>query len=105
LEIEEEDFALDLTLREEIDLAVPRGDQMPEEIPHAGRTYRLKESGVARASLTGQTGARKEHLCRYWEYTADGGRSLLSIEQWGGDLEVSLGVPVNESQIEVFPAS
>jgi hypothetical protein len=104
LEIEEEDFTLELMLWEEIDLAVPRVEAMPQELAHAGRSYRLKESGVAQATLVGQTGKRTQHTCRYWEYTADGGASSLAIEQWGGDLEVSLGTPVREAQIELFPA-
>jgi hypothetical protein len=104
LEIEEDDFTLEMTLWEEIDLAVPRDGNLPDMLEYEGRSFRLKESGLAQASLTGFTGKRQESLCRYWEYASGDGRSSLAVEQWGGEFEVSLGEPVREAQIEVFPA-
>ena len=99
---EEEDFETIVTLWEEIDLGTAATRQAPAQIQYGGRTYRQEESGLASATLTGQTGNRQEMQCRYWDYKEVGGRQLLSIEQWGGDYEASLGERIRPTDLDIF---
>lgn len=102
LSIEEEDFELELVLWKEVELDTPLQGEVPRQLEFGGQTYRLQESGVARASLTGQTGSRQELQCRYWDFQAVGGTGLLSVEQWGGEYEVCWGERIRESDLDIF---
>ena len=68
----------------------------PEKIVFDEVTYYMEETGGGRFYKDGQ-GHGKEVL--QWGYQDDGGRSYLSIEQWGEDeFEASTGEPVEEYQ-------
>lgn len=102
LGIAEEDCELELLLWREIELDTPITGGVPPEIPYAGISYREKESGQAHAVMTGQTGNRQEMECRYWDFADSTGKRLLSVERWGNEFEVSLGVRVRPEELDIF---
>ena len=98
----EMDDQLEVAIWEEIDVAV--GQNPPEFIEYAGQKYRQVENGSARATQTGQTGRRAGQNMRYYEYEGSGDEEI-SVEIWGGDVEVSHGKKINPFSLEIYPGS
>ena len=96
----EEDVRLELSIFEEVD--EPHFTSAPPEfVEHAGVRYRLDEKGAAQASITGETGRKTSKRYRYWDYEGPSGE-LLSVEQWGGSYEVSLGKTVGQHELDIL---
>ena len=53
----------------------------------------------------GESAHGKLPECRYYDYEAEEGDDVLSVEQWGENFEVSVGRRVSPHAIEVFAAS
>ena len=76
----------------------------------AGERYSFDKRGTATASLEGNTGTlsgRQDHLahrCRWWSYSAPGGKTLL-VEQWGDDYRCLVGDVVKDTDVEFMPGS
>lgn len=74
----------------------------PDEITHDGEVFAVDEKGSARAEHQGQTRRRQGARVEYVEYSGSNERSL-SVEKWGGDIEVSIGREINAYGLEIFP--
>ncbi|MFB6265271.1 MAG: DUF4178 domain-containing protein [Bradymonadaceae bacterium] len=97
----EEDDQLEVTLWQEIDdLMVD--PPVPETLEYEGEEYRMIERGEARAVQKGKTGRKKHPEVKYWDFSGSGD-SYLSVEEWGGEIEVSKGTEVNLETLDVFP--
>ena len=96
------DDQLEVSIWEEIDLNVPA--QPPEFLEYEGERFKMVEKGKARVAQTGTTGRRQGLEASYFEYEGDGDRSI-SVEVWGGDVEVSIGEDINPYSLEIYPGA
>lgn len=70
-----------------------------------GVTYYQEEHSFARISaVEGQAGAVTGQQVEYWDFESDD-EKYLSVEKWGGDLEVSTGYPITEKELKILAGS
>jgi hypothetical protein len=74
----------------------------PNTIDFHGETFRRVEKGTAQAQSIGRTGKPVNTTVEYHDYTGMSDREL-AIENWSGDVEVSIGHEVNPDAITVLP--
>ncbi len=98
----EDDDRLELSLWEEVeDLHI--SDTPPErEIQYMGLTFFMSGAGTARVSRQGRTGAKSALSVDYFDYKSDGAE-MLSVENWGNSIEVSLGRAIDPIDLEILP--
>ena len=97
----EEDDGLEISIWEDIlDLQV--SEPVPEKLDYQGETYRMFERGQARVNQQGRTGNKTGMQVKYWEFKAPSG-SMLSVEKWGGAIEVSEGKVIKPIELDIFP--
>lgn len=98
----EEDEELELVMWDRITgVALTPGS---DTVTHDGVEYRLDEHGHASYTSTGSTGTPASGRAEYFDYTSDERR--LSFERYTGDTwEVSVGQPVNERSLDIYPTA
>ena len=75
-------------------------DILPDILKYNGKEYKLHDKGNASGKLTSRVGDQF-YQCRYYDYK--NGNEILSIEDFKADIEVSIGVELIKSQIEILP--
>jgi hypothetical protein len=103
LEVEDDD-ELWLALYQEVDDLKLR-EAPPAELEYKGTDFELDEKGFATMRKDGEPALGKLPECRYYDYEAEEGDDVLSIEQWGENFEASVGRRVSPHAIEVFPGA
>jgi hypothetical protein len=99
----EMDDELELGIYEKIQTTI--SSKVPEELEIEGIVYYLEEQGTAQISeVLGQAGAVQGQRVNYWDFESDN-EQYLSVEKWGGDLEVSKGYPISEKEIKIIAGS
>ncbi|MFI1461494.1 DUF4178 domain-containing protein [Nocardia carnea] len=99
----EEDPELELVLWTETPgIPAPGGD----ELEHAGKRFRLEESGTARYVGEATTGLTPSGTVAYYDYLAEDG-TRLSFEDFGdsGKKEAAIGQVLYRSAIMIYPQS
>ncbi|AFZ21398.1 DUF4178 domain-containing protein [Allocoleopsis franciscana] len=76
--------------------------QPPKQITFAGETYRCVESGRATMTRIGTTLRRTGEHCRYFDYQGSNDQ-VLSIEDWNGEIEVTVGQRINPRMLMLLP--
>lgn len=76
----------------------------PETIAYNGVTYEQEDDGVASMKRLGTVQRKRAESCRYYDYEAPG-RLVMSIENWEGDIEVSIGRSIRPSELTLLPGS
>ncbi|MGC1306499.1 MAG: DUF4178 domain-containing protein [Phormidesmis sp.] len=95
----EDDDTLEVSLTETVkDCLVD--DPPPNQITYRQKVYNKDESGTA--TLTRQRKPGVSETCQYHDY-AGPGDAVLSIEQWSGQTEVSVGNSVPPYQLTLLP--
>jgi hypothetical protein len=74
----------------------------PRQITYAGITYQLSESGTASMTRLGTTLTKQAQRCRYYDYS-DSHDHLLSVEDWNGEIEFSVGQQIRPSSLTLLP--
>jgi len=74
----------------------------PDRITHNGITYELDETGVAQMQRVGTTLNKQAQTCRYFDYVAANDQ-MLSVEDWNGDLEISVGRRIRPNSLTLLP--
>jgi len=74
----------------------------PAEITYNGIAYEWDEQGMAQMQRLGTTMNKQAQTCRYFDYTA-ANNQILSVEDWNGDLEVSVGQLIRPSSLTLLP--
>lgn len=97
----DEDDLVEISLLEPTDSLEITGEP-PQQLIFAGETYKCVEAGSARMSRTGATLQRKAQHCRYFDYTGPGNK-VLSIEDWNGEMEVTVGQTIRPSMLTLLP--
>lgn len=99
----EMDDELEVGIYEKI--RIPRLEPGKKEISHDGKTYFLEEQGRARVTSLGRSENVNGAEMAYYEYVDEAGESFLSVEVWGGEVEVSKGYEIEEYEITVLAGS
>lgn len=68
---------------------------------HNNVPYRVTEHGQATVEVTGPEDKRT--TVEYWDLSAAGGTKLLSVERWGDEMEASIGEPIKEYELKIYP--
>lgn len=76
-----------------------------KKVTHDGRTYYLEESGRAYVKAEGRSENVHGRNVDYYDYADDSEEHFLSVEVWGGDVEVSYGYEIEEYEITILAGS
>lgn len=76
----------------------------PKQLMFAGETYRCVESGIANMTRIGTTLRRTAEHCRYFDYQGSNDQ-VLSIEDWDGEIEVTVGQRINPRMLMLLPGN
>lgn len=76
-----------------------------KKLTYDGRTYYLEEEGRAYVKAEGRSENVHGKNVDYYDYTEDSGEHFLSVEVWGGDVEVSYGYEIEEYEITILAGS
>ncbi len=92
-------YALFYTIVDDIDLP----DTAPRQIEYKGNKYELEETGQAVGKLKSNKG-KQNMKCKYRFYECiNDDEKVFSVEDYGGEIEISFGVKVLESEIDILP--
>ncbi|WP_017663235.1 DUF4178 domain-containing protein [Baaleninema simplex] len=97
-----EDDTIEVSWLESIADDLEISGKPPKTLEYGGETFTRVESGKANMSRMGTIQKRKAESCRYYDYEGDGDR-VLSVENWDGDIEVSVGYSIRPSQLSLLP--
>jgi len=74
----------------------------PEKIEHKGIVYYLEEKGHAVGKMTSEAGTQN-YKCSFYEYLSEDEKNFFSIEDYGGEIEMSTGEVLKKSEINILP--
>ncbi len=74
----------------------------PAQITVAGVDFRLQESDTAQMTHLGTTLNRRAQQCHYFDYSGADDQ-VLSIEDWGGEFEITMGYQIRPSALVLLP--
>jgi len=97
----EEDDVVEVALLE-VTTSLEVGANPPSQLTFADQTYRQKGSGTAKMTRQGSTLNRNAERCHYYDYQGPD-HKILSIENWGGDIEVTIGQKIHPSILTLLP--
>ncbi|MEM6500676.1 MAG: DUF4178 domain-containing protein [Cyanobacteria bacterium P01_C01_bin.89] len=100
LSVEEDDYLETCMLDPVKDLDI--SGEPPEQLTYQGNEYRLEEASEANMTRLTSTGQRTSEKCKYYDYEGPDGL-VLSIEDWGGQREISAGKSVPPRSLTVLP--
>lgn len=84
--------------------ALEVGSNPPKELTFEGEVFRCVSSGVALMKRTGNIQRRRSEECHYYDYQGPGDR-VLSIEDWDGEIEVTIGQSIRPSSLSLLPGT
>ena len=76
----------------------------PKQLTFAGETYQCVDSGIASMPRIGTTLHRGAERCRYFDYEGSN-PNVLSIEEWDGRMEVTVGQRINPRMLTLLPGT
>ena len=100
LSVEEDDVLETCMLDPVKDLDIS-GDP-PQQLTYQGNDYRLDEASEATMTRLTSTGQRTAETCRYYDYEGPDGL-VLSIEDWGGQREITAGRTIPPRSLTILP--
>jgi len=86
-------------------IRIPGLEPGTKKITHDGKTYFLEEQGRAYVTSEGRSQNVNGAEMDYYEYADESGESFLSVEVWGGEVEVSKGYEIEEYEITILAGS
>lgn len=100
----EQDDILEVGIYKSVKLDL--GEKPPKKINYEGKVFYLDEASSATIiAVEGQAGAVEGQQVYYWEYEDESEEYALSVEMWGGDLEVSYGYYVHPRELSIMAGS
>lgn len=100
LSVEEDDW-VDVQLLEPI-TNLEMSVNPPQDLTVDGRVYRCVGSGTAHMSRKGKLNRPNAETCRYYDYDGPDNK-VLSVEDWDGDIEVSVGDRIKPKSLTILP--
>lgn len=74
----------------------------PQQLTYAGMTYHQENSGTARMTQLGAVLNKQGQTCHYYDYSGSDDR-VLSVEDWNGDIEITVGRQIRPSSLTFLP--
>lgn len=72
------------------------------EFQNANKTYKLYEKGTQTVNnFFGNVDVDKYEQCEYFDYQTKDKKSIISVEKWEDEIEKSIGVPIDETNIQI----
>ncbi|MEO0852217.1 MAG: DUF4178 domain-containing protein, partial [Cyanobacteria bacterium J06648_11] len=100
LSVEEDDWVTVSWLQTVTDLAL---DNLPaKELDYNGDRYRCTESGTAQMRREGNLRRPNAERCHYYDYEGSD-KKVLSVEDWDGDIEISVGDIIAPAVLTLLP--
>jgi len=100
----EQDDTLEISIYRPVKLDI--GKRPPNRINYDNKTFYLDEAGTATITgVEGEAGARPGQQIKYWQYEDEEEDFALSVELWGGDLDVSYGYYIHERELSIMAGS
>lgn len=84
---------------------IPGLEPGTKQVTHDEKIYYLEEQGRAYVTSEGRSQNVNGAEMDYYEYVDESGESFLSVEVWGGEVEVSKGSEIEEYEITILAAS
>lgn len=100
LAVEEDDILETAILDPVKDLDI--SGEPPQQLTYQGNEYRLEEASTATMTRLTSTGQRTAETCNYYDYEGPDGL-VLSIEEWGGQREITAGKSVPPRSLTILP--
>ncbi|MBT9313617.1 DUF4178 domain-containing protein [Leptothoe kymatousa] len=101
LSVEEDDW-LEVALMTPTKALTISTPEPPKELEFQGETYRCTESGTAQMTRIRANQRPTVEQCRFFEYEGPN-EKLLSIENWSGEFEVTVGKAIQPRDITILP--
>lgn len=98
----EEDDRVEVAITETTRSLDVRETPPPEFLVFEGESYRCIESGTARMTREGRLNRPDGEQCRYYDYEGPANK-VLSVEDWGGEIEVSVGESIRPTSVTLLP--
>ncbi len=76
----------------------------PKQLTFDGETYRRTGSGEATMNRVGNIRRFQFEQCRYYDYEGSGDK-VISVEEWDGEIEVTVGKTIRPSELTLLPGS
>ncbi|OMP65953.1 DUF4178 domain-containing protein [Domibacillus epiphyticus] len=86
-------------------IRIPGLEPGAKKVTHDGRTYYLDEEGRAYVKSEGRSENVHGKNVDYYDYADDLEEHFLSVEVWGGDVEVSYGYEIEEYEVTILAGS
>ncbi len=99
----EMDDELELAMYEKIPLKLP--GEVPKKLSYDGTDYYLEESGTAQVKGEGRGANVDGMTVNYYDFSDEAEESFLSVENWGSEIEVSIGRGIEDYEIKILAAS
>ncbi|MCF6092554.1 DUF4178 domain-containing protein [Microaerobacter geothermalis] len=97
------DDELEIGIYERVTTSV--GPSIPQKLTIDGTTYYMEEHGLATIThVSGRAGAVVGQKVEYWDFESED-EEYLSVEKWGGDLELSKGYSIGENELKIIAGS
>ncbi|HET7626805.1 MAG TPA: DUF4178 domain-containing protein [Bacillales bacterium] len=102
---------LSVEMDDELELAVYErikhkiSEPIPDCLVIDGVSYQRSEYGTARVRGEGRGKNVSGEEVRYFDYSDEDEERLLSVEIWGGEVEVSRGKPIEDFEIKIIAGS
>ena len=99
----EEDDEVEIALYEEVTATI---SEPPRTLEYKGINYYMQEGSDAKVEeVLGKLNVVKGEDVDYYEYCDEDQVNFLSIEIWNGEIEMSIGRPVKDYNVEIYPGS
>lgn len=99
----EMDDELELGIYKSVSLDV--SSPYPNQLTYEGKRYTMMEEGEARVVGEGRSRNINDRVTHYADYEDAEEESYLSLEDWGSEVEVSVGYPIEEFEIKIMAGS
>lgn len=76
--------------------------QPPAQLNYQGITYRRRETGIAQMTQLGNRLNLRSETCHYTDYIGPE-HHILSIENWDGDIEITIGQQIRPDSLVLLP--
>lgn len=70
-----------------------------------GELYEYDEHGYAQVKIEKENKRWDEDTVEYWDYCNRSETQYISFEKWGDELEASIGHPIKDYELEIYPGS
>ena len=66
--------------------------------------FKFEEKGKAQGVLTSKLG-KQNYKCKYYQYETEDGSQKISIEDYDGEMEMSIGEDLKQNEVNILPGS